>query len=150
LKVLAVDPGGKRIGLAVSDPTGTISRPLRIIQHQSRDHDAQEIARIAEEEAARLIIVGWALDSEGEVGFAARKSQRLADAIKNKTKLPVEMWDESGTTQAAIQSRAMMGVSRRKLQGHLDDLAASILLQDYLIHQCNNIDHQENSSETEE
>jgi len=133
MKVLAVDPGDKRIGLAISDPTGTISRPLCVIRHQARDKDAQAIVDIANEENAQLIVVGWALDSKGEVGFQARKSQRLADTIHEKTDLEIRMWDESGSTQAAIQSRIEMGVSRKKRKGHLDDVAASILLQDFLI-----------------
>lgn len=133
MKVLAVDPGDKRIGLAVSDPTGTLARPLSVIQHTSRDENAEKIVSIAEEEGAALIVVGWALDSEGEVSHRARKSQRLADVIKTKTSIPVKMWDESGTTQAAIQTRIAMGVSRKKRMGHLDDVAASILLQDFLV-----------------
>jgi putative holliday junction resolvase len=133
MKILAVDPGEKRIGLAVSDPTGTIARPLKVIKHEARQKDAQKIVDIAQNEDVELIIVGQALDSDGQVGHQARKSQRLADAISEKTACVVKMWDESGTTQAAIQSRIAMGVPRKKRKGHLDDLAASILLQDYLI-----------------
>jgi len=66
------------------------------------------------------------------VGFQARKSRRLADCIQGKTELPVRMWDESGTTQSAIKNRIVMGVPRKKRTGHLDDLAASFLLQDFL------------------
>jgi len=133
MKVLAVDPGDKRLGLAISDPTGTISRPLCVIEHEARAMDAQKIVKIAEQESVRLIVIGWALDSEGEVGYRARKSKRLADAVQDLTDVPVRMWDESGTTQAAIQSRIDMGVGRKNRQGHLDDVAASILLQDFLI-----------------
>jgi len=137
MKILAVDPGEKRIGLAISDPTGTIARPLMIIKHTAREKDAQNIVDVAYEEDVALIIVGQALDSEGQVGHQAKKSQRLADAIlevlrSEKKELKVEMWDESGTTQAALQSRILMGVSKKKRRGHLDDVAASILLQDYL------------------
>ena len=133
MKVLAVDPGEKRIGLAISDPTGTLSRPLSVLRHESREKDAHKIVEIAIENETELIVVGWALDSEGEVGFQARKSKRLAEAIQALTDLPVRMWDESGTTQAAIQSRIELGVSRKRRQGHLDDLAANFLLQDFLI-----------------
>ena len=134
MRVLGVDPGDKRIGLAISDPTGTISRPLDVIEHKERHKDAERIIAIAHEQGARLIVVGWALDSHGQVGYRARKSKRLANVIRDKSDLQVEMWDESGTTQDAIQSRIAMGVSRKKRSGHLDDLAASILLQDFLIH----------------
>jgi len=134
MRVLAVDPGDKRIGLAISDPTGTISRPLCIIKHQAREKDAERILEAAAEQGAEMIVIGWALDSQGEVGYSARKSQRLADVIRDKCDLPVKMWDESGTTMDAKKSRIAMGVSRKKRSGHLDDVAASILLQDFLIH----------------
>lgn len=133
MKVLAVDPGEKRIGVAISDPTGTIARPLCVIKHQARETDAEKIAEIARAEGAALIVVGQALDSDGAVGHQARKSQRLADVLRSKTDCPIEFWDESGTTQTARQSRIALGVSRKKRKGHLDDLAASILLQDYLM-----------------
>jgi len=132
MKVLAVDPGEKRIGLAISDPTGTLARPLSVIKHEARDKDAEKIAQIANEERVGLIVIGWALDSEGQVGYRARKAERLAEVVREKTDIPVRMWDESGTTQAASQSRIDLGVSRKKRKGHLDDLAASILLQDFI------------------
>ena len=133
MKILAVDPGEKRIGVAISDPTGTIARPLCVIKHQAREMDAEKIAEIAHAEGVALIIVGQPLDSEGEVGHQARKSQRLAYMLRTKSECTIELWDESGTTQAARQSRIALGVARKKRKGHLDDLAASILLQDYLI-----------------
>ncbi|MFN2304522.1 MAG: Holliday junction resolvase RuvX [Anaerolineales bacterium] len=134
MKILAVDPGEKRIGLAISDPSGTLARPLCVIKSESRQKDAQTIAMIAQENAVKMIVVGWALNLEGEVGYRARKSKRLADVIQEQVDLPIRMWDESGTTQAAIQNRIIMGVSRKKRQGHLDDVAASLLLQDFLVH----------------
>ncbi|MCB2202534.1 Holliday junction resolvase RuvX [bacterium] len=132
MKVLAVDPGDKRIGLAVSDPTGTLARPLSILKHISRPENARRIAETAAQEGASLIVVGQPLNSMGEVGPQARKSIRLADAIRAAGDCRVVLWDETGTTQAAQQSRIRLGVSRKKRKGHLDDLAASILLQDYL------------------
>lgn len=141
MKVLAVDPGERRIGLAISDPTGTIARPYDIVNHVAREQDAQKVAMIAEQEQVSLIVVGQALDSDGRVGHQARKSQRFADAIAAVSDIPVRLWDESGTTSAAIQSRIDLGVSRKKRKGHLDALAASILLQDFLInHEPNNRD----------
>lgn len=133
MKVLAVDPGEKRIGLAISDPSGTLARPLRVLNHVARAKDAQKIAEIADEEAVGAIVIGQPLDANGEVGPEARKSIRLADAIREVTQIPIHLWDESGTTQAAINSRVALGTSRKKRKGHLDDLAASILLQDFLI-----------------
>jgi putative Holliday junction resolvase len=133
MKVLAVDPGEKRIGLAISDPTGTIARPLCVIKHTAREIDAYKIVEIAHHEGVEMIIVGQPLDANGEVGFQARKSHRLAEALRTKTDCDVQMWDESGTTQAAIQSRVALDVPRKKRKIHLDEIAASILLQDFLI-----------------
>lgn len=131
-RVLAVDPGDQRIGLAISDPSGTIANPLRIVVHVARAVDAALIAQIALEEDALLIIVGQPLDDEGEIGPAARKAGRLAEAIRQQTDLPVQLWDESLSTQEAVQARRAMGARREKRSGHLDELAATVLLQSYL------------------
>lgn len=131
-RILAVDPGDKRIGLALSDPTATLAAPLSVLKHVSRPADAASIARIAKENDVALILVGQPLDLEGEVGPAGRKSARLADAIHLQTELPIELWDESGSTQAARETRIQMGVQRKQRSGHLDDLAAVIILQSYL------------------
>ncbi|MEJ2706201.1 MAG: Holliday junction resolvase RuvX [Anaerolineales bacterium] len=132
MRVMAVDPGEKRIGLAISDPTGTIANPLAVIKHVSRLVDAASIAQMAEENQASLIVVGQALDVEGRPTPQSRRGARLANAIRTQTEIPVELWDESGSTQAARAARLAMGVSRRKRSGHLDDLAATYILQDYL------------------
>jgi putative Holliday junction resolvase len=131
-RVLAVDPGDQRIGLAISDLSGTIANPLRVIHHVARAFDAALITQIAAEEGAGLIIVGQPLDDEGEIGPAARKAGRLAEAILQQTDLPVELWDESLSTQEAVQARRVMGARREKRSGHLDELAATVLLQSYL------------------
>jgi len=148
VKVLGIDPGDKRIGLAISDPTGTLSRPLRIVHHQSREKDAHAILEIVDAEGVELIVVGWALDAEGRVSHAARKAERFAEAVREMTPVPVRMWDESGTTQDAIQSRIALGVSKKKRKGHLDALAASIMLQDFLIHNEDTLDRERCDDET--
>jgi len=123
-RVLAVDPGEVRLGLAVSDPTGAIARPLEVINHKSRQEDARRIARTAAEQSVETVVVGIALDQEGEVGPQARRALRLVEALKLETKLPIETWDESGTTAAA---RAMGGTSE-----NLDARAAAVILQEFL------------------
>jgi putative holliday junction resolvase len=76
--------------------------------------------------------VGQALDDEGQPTPEGRKAGRLAEAIRSQTSLPVEMWDESFSTQAARETRIAMGVTRRKRSGHLDEYAAAVILQSYL------------------
>jgi len=131
-RVLAVDPGEKRIGLAVSDPSATIANPLQVIKHVSRAEDAAAIVRIAIEKNIVQIIVGEALDDEGQPTLSARRARRLAGAIRAQTDISVLMWDESGSTDAAFEARLAMGVRRKKRSGHMDELAATIILQSYL------------------
>jgi putative pre-16S rRNA nuclease len=132
MRILAVDPGEKRLGIAVSDPTGTIAGPLTVLEHVARPVDAAVIAQLAAENEVGLIVIGQALDDDNQPTPQSRKAQRLAEAIRAQTNLSVELWDETGSTQNARQARLALGVSRRKRHGHLDDLAATIILQDYL------------------
>lgn len=131
-RVLAVDPGDKRLGLAISDPLGIIANPLTVLNHVSRDENAQHIVSIAQEQEAIRIIIGLPLNSEGEIGPSGKKSVRLANAIRKFTDTPVELWDESGSTKAAQQAYIQMNVPRKKRSGHLDHIAATIILQSYL------------------
>jgi putative Holliday junction resolvase len=132
MRVLAVDPGEKRLGIAISDPSGTIANPLTVLKHVSRPLDAASIAQIAEENQVGQIVVGQALDTEDQPTLQSRQAAHLAEAIRQQTSLPVVLWDETGSTQAARAARLAMGVSRRKRRGHLDDLAATYILQTYL------------------
>lgn len=132
MRVLAVDLGEKRIGLAVSDESGTIANPLMVIQHVARNVDAARVALVAAENCVGRIIIGQSFDEDGRPNLAGRRAQKFAQALRAQTDIPIEMWDESFTTRDARAARLAMGVSRRKRAGHLDDLAATVLLQDYL------------------
>jgi putative Holliday junction resolvase len=132
VRILAVDPGEKRIGVALSDPSGTIANPLTVLKHISRAIDAANLAQLAVEQEAGRIIVGQALDDDNQPTPQSRRAYRLAAAIRLQTRIPVELWDESGSTQAAQAARIAMGVSRRKRSGHMDDIAATYILQTYL------------------
>lgn len=134
MRILAVDPGEKNLGIAISDPTAMLAAPLTILKHISRPIDAASIIQLAEEHGVFRIIVGQALDEENGPTPQSRSAARLASAIKSQTRIPVMLWDESGTTQAAQQIQRQLGVGRKRRRqgGHLDDLAAAALLQDYL------------------
>lgn len=132
MRILAVDPGEKNMGIALSDPSGTIANPLTLLGHISRALDAAAIATLAAEHNARLIVVGQSLDDEGNPTPQGRRAARLAAAIRAQTDLPVMLWDESGSTRAARQARLEMGAPRHKRGGHLDELAATYILQTYL------------------
>jgi len=132
MRVLAVDHGEKRIGLAISDLTGTIANPLSVIKHISRAIDAAQVVTIAAEQEADLIVIGQSFDEDGNPNSAGRRAARFAEALRTQTNLPIKLWDESFSTQEARAAQIQMGVSRKKRSSHLDEIAATIILQSYL------------------
>lgn len=132
MRILSVDHGEKRIGLALSDPTATIASPLQVIKHVSRLLDAAQVANLAHENEVGLIVIGQSFDEEGEPNLAGRRAAKFAEALKEQTNIPIELFDESFSTQDARATRIEMGVSRKKRSGHMDELAAVMILRSYL------------------
>ena len=132
MRILAIDHGEKRIGLAISDPTGTIASPLSVIKHVSRLLDAAQVANLAAEKDAGLIVIGQSFDEEGNPNLAGRRAAKFAEALKEQTNIPIELFDESFSTQDARATRIEMGVSRKKRAGHMDELAAVMILRSYI------------------
>lgn len=132
MRILAVDPGEKRIGIAISDLTGTIANPLTVIRHISRLNDATRIAQMTTIHEVDLIVIGQSLDENGQPSFEGRRAGRLADALHTQTDTPIILWDEGFSTQDARLARINMNVSRKKRSGHMDELAATVILQSYL------------------
>jgi putative Holliday junction resolvase len=94
--------------------------------------DAASIAQIASERGASQIVIGQALDDDNRPTPQSRRGGRLAGALRSQTNIPVVLWDETGSTQAAQNARIALGASRSKRRGHMDDLAATYILQTYL------------------
>jgi len=132
MRILAVDHGEKRIGLALSDPTATIASPLQVIKHVSRLLDAAQVANLAAENEVGLIVIGQSFDEEGNPNLAGRRAAKFAEALKEQTNIPVELFDESFSTQDARATRIEMGVSLKKRSGHMDELAAVMILRSYI------------------
>lgn len=132
MRVMAVDHGEKRIGLALSDPTGTIANPFRVIEHVSRLLDAAQVAALAQENEVGQIVIGQSFDEQGKPNLAGRRAAKFAQALREQTSIPVVLWDESFSTQDARLTRIELGVSRKKRSGHQDALAAVVILQSYL------------------
>jgi putative Holliday junction resolvase len=129
---MAVDPGEKHLGIAISDPTATIANPFTVLVHASRAINAATIAELARENEVRTIVIGQALNWDGGQTLSSRRATRLADELRNQTDVPVVLWDESGSTRKARSARIAMGAGRKKRQGHLDEIAATVILQSYL------------------
>ncbi|HAV77328.1 MAG TPA: Holliday junction resolvase RuvX [Anaerolineae bacterium] len=132
MRILAVDHGEKRIGLALSDPTATIASPLQVIKHTTRLMDAAQVANLASENAVELIIIGQSFDEEGEPNLAGRRAANFAEVLKEQTNISIELVDESFSTKDARATVIEMGVSRKKRKGHHDALAAVMILRSYI------------------
>jgi putative Holliday junction resolvase len=127
-----VDPGTKRVGLAVSDPTGTIAQALATIPAEPMRSLAARVADIARERDAGAIVVGLPRRMDGSFGPEAKAARELAAEIRRESKLPVELVDERLTTAAAERSLLEGSVRREKRRASIDRVAATLLLQSHL------------------
>ena len=132
MRALGVDPGEKYLGVAVSDESGLIARPLTTLRHTARDADAARIITLVQEQAAGTIVVGYALDGDGKPGPQARHAEKLAAALRELTQLPVLLHDESFSSQEAAESLRAAGKTRRARREQIHSAAAAALLQSYL------------------
>jgi putative Holliday junction resolvase len=123
VKVLALDYGAARTGLAVSDPTGTIARPLGVVERAATQAGLAEVADLAEREDVEQIVVGLPVTLRGERGSQAAETERFVEALRGATAIPVETFDERFTTRLA---RANGGGAPE------DAAAAAYLLTTYL------------------
>jgi len=129
---MAVDPGSKRVGLAVSDPTGTIARALSTIPAEPLSTLASRLADVAKAQEASRIIVGLPIQMDGKRGPAAAAATELSHGLRKASGLPVELVDERLTTVAAERSLIAAGVRREKRKLSVDRVAATLLLQAHL------------------
>jgi putative holliday junction resolvase len=131
-RILALDYGRRRIGIAVSDELGMIARPLTTIERTNRRKDMGRLREMAREQGAVRIVVGHPLEMDGGAGEMAREAERFAERVRKELGLEVEMVDERLTSWAAEETMAETGQRRR---GAKDDVAAAVLLRDYLTSQ---------------
>ncbi|HEX9363477.1 MAG TPA: Holliday junction resolvase RuvX [Candidatus Dormibacteraeota bacterium] len=127
-----MDPGTKRVGLALSDPTGTIAQPLTTIGAEPRGTLAARLAEMAREKDVRKIVVGLPRRMDGSLGPEAKAARRLATELRETSRLPVELVDERLTTAAAEKALLEEGVRREKRRASIDRVAAALLLQAHL------------------
>jgi putative Holliday junction resolvase len=132
MRVLAVDPGSKRVGLAVSDPTGTIAQPLATVEGEPRETLPDRLAEVAKQREATRIVVGLPRRLDGSLGPEAKAARELGEKLRKASGLPVEYVDERLTTALAERSMISTGVRRAKRRATIDQVAAAILLQSHL------------------
>ena len=128
-KVLGVDFGERRIGLAVA--VGDLAEPFSIIEVGNLDAAVVQIAKICQQEEIKKIVVGLPLDSQGQLGPAAKKIKNFGQNLGQKTGLEIIFWDECLTSEEALAKMIEAG-RRQKKRRKLDDVAAALILQEYL------------------
>ena len=123
MKVLALDYGAARTGVAVSDPTGTVARPLEVVERAASERGLARILELARVESVERIVVGVPVTLRGELGAQAEETERFVEALRAVSDLPVERFDERFTTRLAQRTPA---------KAPEDAVAAAHLLAGYL------------------
>lgn len=124
------------MGVAISDPTGTIARPLEALTHTSVERDCQAVAALVAEHAVGLVVVGQPLSLDGTEGPQARQAARYTQALADHLSVPIVTWDERFSTSAADEilrkTRKEKAKRRARSSGEIDAIAAAVILQSYL------------------
>ena len=134
-RLLGIDPGKKRIGLAISDEDKLVSTPLKTILKKKFFDLIKEIKEIIEENNIKGIVVGNPLNMDGSKGSSSQSSNDFARNLSNNISIPVTMWDERLSSEGAFKLSANIGINTSKKIEKLDQNAASFILQgalDYL------------------
>ena len=131
-RILALDLGERRIGLAVSDPLGLTAQGLKTFERRNRRHDLEALKELAEQYQVGLVLVGHPLHMNGRAGAQAEKAEAFAEALRRHLGLEVRMWDERLTTAQAERVLRSSGMGLEKRKRAVDRLAAVLLLESYL------------------
>ena len=133
MRILAIDYGDRRVGMAISDELGMTAHGLATIEVRSQKQAANAIARIAMEHDADKIVIGLPFNMDGSSGERADMTQILVDLCSKRTNLPIETFDERMSSIRANNALKEMGVKKHVQRNHIDRVAATIILQDYLL-----------------
>jgi putative Holliday junction resolvase len=131
-RIISLDIGKRRIGIAVSDPLGFVARPVQTLHAVSLNVDVAHIAQLAGELEAEMIIVGDPIHMSGDPSMMSRRARKYGDLLAQRTGLPVVYWDERLTTVEAQRILQDSGVQPRQARQQIDAVAAAVILQSYL------------------
>jgi len=131
-RVLAVDYGARRVGLAVSDPTGVAAEPLPNVVRRGDHQAAREVAEVARQRGVQTIVVGLPLRMDGTEGPQAQAARRFAQLVERYSGLPVRLWDERLTSAQAERLLIQDGVRRERRRAVRDRVSAALLLRSFL------------------
>jgi putative Holliday junction resolvase len=137
MKVLALDVGDRRVGVAVSDETGLIATPLTVVRRASKAEDFARISRLVREQSAGGMVIGLPLNADGSAGPQAQRIERYSAALGQALRdegldLAIILWDEYLSTQQAQEVMIAAGRKAKDRRARIDAVAAAVILQDYL------------------
>lgn len=132
MKIMAVDLGLARTGVAVSDPREMLASPVGTLQERDMERLAQRVAALAAEQHAELLVVGHPRNMDGSRGESAQRAEAFAQRLQELTGLTARLWDERMTTVSAIGYLNQTDVRGKKRKQVVDTVAATIILQDFL------------------
>lgn len=131
-RVLAIDYGLARVGLAMSDPLRITAQPLTTLERRGDKHICREIAAIVEADEVKEIVVGLPLNMDGTESKQAGLVRAFIDRLLRYVRVPIELWDERLTTVAAHRALDEAKTNRRKKRESVDQIAAALILEGYL------------------
>ena len=134
MRIMGLDLGDKTLGVAISDPTGLISTGYPTIRFKSRDFNyaLNELLKIIDEHKIEKIVLGLPKNMDGTEGIQAETSRNFKKMIEDKRDIEVILFDERLTSRIALNSMIMGGTNRQNRHDQIDEMAAKVILQDYL------------------
>lgn len=132
MRIMGLDFGDKRIGVAVSDALGWTAQGKKVVQNTSFKEVVAELQSLIEEYEIERIVVGLPKNMDGSLGARAEKTLDFIDGLRTKLEVPITTWDERLSTAAAERTLLAADVSRQKRKDVIDKMAAAVILQNYL------------------
>jgi putative Holliday junction resolvase len=131
-RVLGLDVGSKRIGIAVSDPLGITAQGLETLQRQNKRLDFEKLEKLARDYSVAEVVVGFPLRMSGAEGVQAEKMHRFADELRERLQIPVHLWDERLTSAEANRLLRETEMSIQRRAQVVDQMAAVLILQSWM------------------
>ncbi len=132
MRIMAIDYGDARTGIAISDPTGQLTGTAFVVASRNRDRVVSQVAEFVREYGVSEVILGLPRNMDGSLGARAELCQQLAPLLEEATSLPVQLWDERLTTVDAHRILSDTGNFGKKRKAKVDAVAASLILEGYL------------------
>lgn len=131
-RILGIDFGDRRIGVAISDELGLTAQPLAALEVSKDGGHLEELARLCREQRVERVVVGLPRNMDGSLGFRARLTMEFVKALAARLQLPIESWDERLTTRQAERSLRDRGLTAKRRKARRDVVSAQLILQGYL------------------